>query len=304
MDIRLEPGSYVVAVSGGVDSSALLHHLYFQNWKAAQEGKPTPKLVVAHFDHGTREDSDKDRVLVQSLAKAYGLPFVYAEGKLGADTSEAKARKARYEFLRQVQKASEARAIITAHHQDDLMETAIINMIRGTGRRGLTSITSHPDLHRPALHLRKEELIDYAKKQGLKWREDSTNADTRYLRNHIRHNVLPKFDEAAKQKLRQIIVELQQQNQVLDHALINVLHQQSESGKIDRRWFNHLPHIVAKEVMATWLRAYGWRQIDRRKLEKLVVAAKVAKPGKLFPLFKGHHLQVGDKYLALTGSER
>ncbi len=301
MDIRLESGSYVVAVSGGVDSSALLHHLYQQNWRASSDSKTATKLLVAHFDHGIREDSVNDRLFVQALAKAYGLPFVYAEGKLGPETSEAKARKARYEFLRNVQKASGARAIITAHHQDDQMETAIINMIRGTGRKGLTSMSSSSDLHRPALHISKQELIDYAKRQGLKWREDSTNVDTKYLRNHIRHNVLPRFDNESKEKLRKIISELQTQNHVLDHALINALHQQSETGKIDKRWFNHLPHIVAKEVMATWLRSHGWRQIDKRKLEKLVIAAKVAKPGKLFPVLKGHSMRVGYKYLALVG---
>ncbi len=304
MDIKLDPGSYVVAVSGGVDSSALLHHLYVQNWRARQLGKSYPKLIVAHFDHGIRVDSGQDRLLVQALAKAYGLPFVYAEGHLGIGASEAEARKARYQFLRQVQASSNSRAIITAHHQDDLIETAILNILRGTGRKGLTSLTSQSDLHRPALHLPKQALIDYANDQGLKWREDSTNHDPKYLRNYVRHYLLPKFDEVSKQHLRQILSELQTQNRELDEALTNVLHQQSKAGKIDRRWFNHLPHSVAKEVMATWLRSNGWRQLDRRKIDRLVVSAKTAKTGKLFPIFQGHNMKVGTKYLALTGIER
>lgn len=304
MDIQLEPGSYVVAVSGGVDSSALLHHLYAQNWAAANAGQPTSKLIVAHFDHGIREDSGEDRKLVQALAQAYGLTFVYDEGRLGPEASEATARAARYKFLRQVQKASNSRAIITAHHQDDLLETAILNILRGTGRKGLTALTSRPGLHRPVLHLPKQALVDYAHDQGLRWREDSTNHDPKYLRNYVRHYLLPKFDEPSKQQFRDIIIRLQRQNQELDNALVNLIHQQSKAGKIDRRWFNHLPHAVAREILATWFRAHGWRQLNRRSLERLVVAAKVAKPGKLFPLYKGHQLKVGTKYLALTGSER
>lgn len=304
MDIQLEPGSYVVAVSGGVDSLALLHHLYSENLVAKAANLPTSKLIVAHFDHGIREDSSEDRQLVQDLAKAYNLTFVYDEGRLGPMASEATARAARYQFLRRVQSASQSQAIITAHHQDDLIETAILNLLRGTGRKGLTALASRPGMLRPALHLPKAALIAYANDQGLRWREDSTNHDPKYLRNYVRHYLLPKFDDQSKQQLRDIITKLQNQNYELDNALVNLLHQQSKSGRIDRRWFNHLPHAVAREILATWFRAHGWRQIDRQGLERLVVAAKVAKPGKLFPLYKGHDLKVGTKYLALTGSER
>lgn len=304
MDIKLEPGTYVVAVSGGVDSVALLHLLHTKNLQDETTGQPKSKLIVAHFDHGIRADSAEDRKLVQVMAEDYGLQFVYDEAKLGSQASEATARSARYKFLRSVQKASQSRAIITAHHQDDLIETAILNILRGTGRKGLTALSSRPGLLRPALHLPKQALIDYAKTQGLVWHEDSTNSDSKYMRNYVRQYLLPKVDEQSKQKLRDIIAKLQLQNFELDNTLANLLHQQSKAGKIDRIWFNHLPHAVAKEVMAHWLRAHGWTQVNRRGLEKLVVAAKVAQPGKIFPLSKNHILKVGTKYLALTNTER
>src|SRR5437764_343012 len=134
MDVVLpKPGKYVVAVSGGVDSVALLDMLARSD---------DLKLVVAHFDHGIRKDSAKDRKFVEDLAKNYDLPFVYEEGHLGSGTSEAVARGARYDFLHRVKKSHGAQAIITAHHQDDVLETAIINLLRGTGRKGLTSLTS------------------------------------------------------------------------------------------------------------------------------------------------------------------
>jgi len=304
MDLQLEPTSYVVAVSGGVDSLALLHLLYAQSWAARQAGQPAPRLIVAHYDHGIREDSVADRQFVQAVAKAYGLPFVYDEGKLGPGASEAEARNARYAFLRHVHKASSTRAIITAHHQDDALETAILNLIRGTGRRGLTALRSHQDLHRPLLDVPKQQLIDYAQAKGLRWREDSTNRDETYLRNYIRHRILPRFDEAGRQRLWAILRSQQVTNRAIDNALINALHQQSQTGVLDRVWFNHLPHSVAKEVLAAWLRARGIRGFDSKSLERLVVAAKIAQPGKQFPVPGGYQLHIGSQRLALVGSER
>lgn len=304
MDVQLEPGSYVVAVSGGVDSLALLHMLYARVWADRQTGRPTTKLIVAHYDHGIRDDSGDDRKFVQAVAKAYGLPFVYATGSLGPGASEAEARQSRYAFLRQVHHSSGTRAIITAHHQDDVLETAILNLIRGTGRRGLTSLDSHRDLHRPLLMTPKQELIDYARTKGLRWREDSTNRDQLYLRNYIRHRILPRFSQADQVRLRAILQSQRVTNEVIDRVLTNALHQQSRGGLLDRVWFNHLPHSVAKEVMATWLRSRGLRDFDSRALERLVVAAKVAAPGKRFPVLYGYYLHVGSQHLALIGSER
>src|SRR4051812_36593671 len=102
MMIKLIPGTYVVAVSGGVDSVALLHMLRQQN----EGGEPPLKLVVAHLDHGIREDSADDRKHVQTVAETWGLPFTYHEARLGAGTSEAEAREHRYDFLHQVRQAS------------------------------------------------------------------------------------------------------------------------------------------------------------------------------------------------------
>src|SRR5688572_27728765 len=133
MKINVAPGKYIVAVSGGVDSMVLLHLL-------SQHSQS--ELIVAHFDHGIRPDSAEDRKLVEKTAKKYGLEFVYREGELGPGASEAEAREARYGFLQIIKVKHNAKAIVTAHHQDDMLETAIINMLRGTGRKGLSSLVS------------------------------------------------------------------------------------------------------------------------------------------------------------------
>lgn len=289
MKVNIEPGQYVVAVSGGVDSAALLNML--SNEKGLE-------LVVAHFDHGIREESGRDRVFVQQLAKRYGLPFEYAEGKLGPNTSEATAREARYAFLRRVQEKYGAQAIITAHHQDDLIETAIINLLRGTGRKGLTALGSQAGIVRPSLHVPKQEILAYAKRHKLEWREDSTNTDTKYLRNYVRNELLPKFSGQQKQRLLQIIQDQKAVNAELDKLL------QLDVEKLDRKWFIGLPHDVAEEVMAGWLRAQGIREFDRPTIERMVVGAKTAMPGKYIALKKDQYLEVKYNILALRHLER
>lgn len=288
-----KPGSYVVAVSGGVDSMVLLHRLQ------AEAGKGW-KFTVAHLDHGIREDSVKDRRLVQRTAQQYGLPFVYREACLGPGTSEATARKTRYEFLRKVRNATNARTIITAHHQDDLLETAIINILRGTGRKGLTSLNSHHDIERPLLQLPKNDILTYAKDQRLVWREDSTNQDLNYLRNYIRHKILPRLSAKDRQRLYGHINDLKSINFQIDEALVNQLHFQTAAGTLGRIWFNHLPHNVAREVMAAWLRAHDIRNFDSRMLERLVIAAKTAEPGKVFPIVNERDMKIHTDNLALT----
>lgn len=293
MRITMKPGIYVVAVSGGVDSVVLLDLL-------SQE--PDMKLTVAHFDHGIRDDSAEDRRFVQDLTQRYGLPFVYDEGHLGPDASEARAREARYKFLRQVRQASSARALVTAHHQDDLVETAILNMLRGTGRRGLTSLQSRGDILRPLLNVPKSDIRAYAQANGLKWREDPSNQDTKYQRNYVRQEIMPRFSPAEREKLVNMLGDMKTTNQQLDSALSDLLN--TQGNLIKRQWFNRLPHPVAKEMMAAWLRDNGVRGFDRQTIERLVAAAKTAQSGKLFPVMKGTRLEVSKDNLALVHAER
>jgi len=236
---------------------------------------------------------------VQQLAKRHKLPFIYDTAEFGPGASEAAARKARYEFLRRTRTASGAQAIITAHHQDDVLETAVINLLRGTGRKGLTSLTSGEGIIRPLLDVPKSELIDYAQRHGLQWHEDTTNNDTNYLRNRIRHVVLPSWSDHDKRQLLDILARMRQINARLDHLLDDSLEPQ-----LRRDWFVLLPHNVAKETIASWLRARDIRDFDRNTLERLVVAGKISEPGKAIDIVKGHSMLVSRDHLALQATER
>lgn len=289
------PGTYVVAVSGGVDSMVLLDILRRQ---------PQLKLVVAHFDHGIRPDSSKDRKLVQDISRKHKLPFIHDEGSLGPDTSEDKARAARYDFLHRVRSASGSRAIITAHHKDDVIETAVMQLLRGTGRRGLSSLTSGMMIERPLLHLTKEELLRYAKQHNIQWREDSTNTDTKYLRNCIRHIILPRLSEQQRQQLHDLLSNMRKINAEIDQLLDIAMHMQPSRTSISRSWFIRLPHSVSNEVMAHWLRGHDIRGFSRRQLDKLVLDAKTLAPGQQVDVNKNYQIKITSGLLALTSTDR
>jgi tRNA(Ile)-lysidine synthetase-like protein len=295
MELDVKPGKYVVAVSGGVDSVVLLHLL---------EHFPDVRLIVAHFDHGIRDDSAEDRRLVQSLARERNLPFVYHQGLLKPGVSEDAARRVRYEFLHHVRKASGAEAVITAHHQDDLLETAIMNMLRGTGRRGLSSLRSTDIVRRPLLGVPKDKLLRYAEREGLKWREDSTNADERYTRNYIRKHVLPRFAESDREALLAITRRVAELNDEIDRQAANYLHLQPARTALDRRSFIMLPHAVAREIMAEWLLQNTNAEISKRMLERLVGASKVGRNGSKVDVDNTYWLEIGRTHLALKQRER
>ena len=163
----------ILAISGGVDSMCLLH-MY----------KDNPDTVVAHFNHGTRPSSDEDQLFVERFAAEYNLPFFTKKVLLGPDVSEADARTARYDFLEELANKLNGK-IFTAHHLNDLVESIAINLLRGTGWRGLTPFYN-TKVERPLLHFSKSKIYHYASKNQIIFRQDPTNNEESYLRNRLR----------------------------------------------------------------------------------------------------------------------
>lgn len=299
MRIAVGSGTYVLAVSGGVDSMVLLDLLARHAEQRNAVAQPSTlnsqplRFVVAHFDHGIRPDSEEDRKLVQNNAKKHGLPFVFEVANLGSGASEAKAREARYEFLERVRQASGAKAIITAHHQDDLLETAIINLLRGSGRRGLTSLKSTDKLLRPLLGHSKERIKDYAAAHSIAWREDSTNTDTKYIRNYVRHKILSKFSDGQKAQLLILLEKLAEINQELDGHITGLLHVQPAMSQLDRLWFVKLPHDIAREVVRTWLGRHGANNITKKTIERVIVSIKTGKIGQQVDIDHKNIISIG-----------
>lgn len=274
MDIEVPAGKYILAVSGGVDSMALLHLL---------AKRPDIELVVAHFNHGIRPDADKDEDLVCARSKQLGLHFEAGYGHLGKTASEAAARKARYDFLENLQIEEQADAIITAHHQDDLLETAVLNLLRGTGYRGLVAISANKKIIRPLLSYPKRVILDYANKNNLKWREDSSNQEDAYLRNYIRHNLLPKLNGVQRRELICNIDNVAEIDEMLNQQIAKLSHNIINNYEIDRSKFSILPVDLANELLAYWLRDVGI-EIDKLTISRLNVALRTSRAGARHPV--------------------
>jgi len=298
MEIGITQGKYVLAVSGGVDSMTLLDLLA----KQAKSQKPKAKssdiqlsanglqLVVAHFNHGIRPDSAEDEKLVAETALKYKLPLEVGHGKLGAGASEETARAARYKFFESVAKKHKAKGVITAHHQDDLIETAFINILRGTGRAGLSSIRSSK-IYRPLLHVPKKEILAYAKKNKIQWRDDSTNGDTRYLRNYIRIHIMPCLTNEKKAEIVNNLDKVAKVNKLIDEEIATLSHIYLEN-RLDRRAYTMLPTQVGEELLMNWLRRNGLGQFDRRTIKRLGVAIKTGQPGSEHDIISGRKLKL------------
>lgn len=286
--MEVPKGKYVVAVSGGVDSMVLLHLLMQRHQGKGQRAE----LVVAHFNHGIRPDSKEDEEFVRKMAKMHQLPFEVGYGKLGPKASEEQARNARYKFLNRIRRNCNAGAVVTAHHQDDLIETAILNIIRGTGRRGLTAITENPDIMRPMLHLSKKDILAYAKGHKLEWREDPTNKDERYLRNYIRRRIVPKLSDTRRQQFLQEIQKLGARNRIINQEIENLSQKLVKGKTIDRIVFTALPSEIAREVLMHFLRQNNIRDFDKKTVERLMVVVKTAKAGSKHDASKGVSLEI------------
>jgi tRNA(Ile)-lysidine synthase len=279
---------YVVAVSGGVDSMVLLHQLVTGVCKSLQVAPEN--IVVAHIDHGIREDSWADEELVKRVASKYGLSYESFQANLGQDVSEEQARKVRYKLLRQCCKKYNAQ-LVTAHHQDDVIETMIINLLRGTGWRGLVSLGSGPQAVRPLLAVTKSELVVYAKKHALRWREDSTNVNEAYLRNYVRLRVLPSMlakNPNATTELLAINKKVLDLKNNIATELQNIIskYQISNTEYIVPRYSVIMwPAAVSSEVLYAVARKLdaSWHP-NKQQILKLVHFIKTAQPLKEFQL--------------------
>jgi tRNA(Ile)-lysidine synthase len=182
-----EPGSAIVAVSGGADSVALLDLMR----DVATEWGLT--LTVAHADHGMQAGSRVVGQTVKEVAERYGLAFELGELDLGSAASETVARRARYRWLREVQQRRGARYLVTAHHQDDQVETVLLRALRGSGVAGLAGIRprGRDGLVRPLLPFAKSELAEYAVARGLGSYDDPANRDPRHARSWLRAELMP-----------------------------------------------------------------------------------------------------------------
>jgi len=248
----LAPGDRVmVAVSGGPDSVCLLHVLREAGVDVAG---------VAHFNHKLRgEESEEDERFVAALAEKLALPFYRAASDLREvrGNLEQAARRARVEFFRSLIRDGAANRVATGHTRDDQAETVLFRFLRGSGLAGLAGI--HPvtsdGFIRPFLAVTRAEVCDYLHSRKIVWREDSSNRETRFARNRIRHELLPLLAREWNPKIGDSLAHL------------------ADLAYEEERWWAATLDQAGSEISAEKL-ASAPRAMARRSVRRAIAKAK------------------------------
>lgn len=288
----------LVAVSGGLDSILLLHFLNLMEVNCA----------VAHCNFELRgKESDGDSDFVESIASDYGFPF----HKINFDTKniakessasiEMAARDLRYNWFSSLCEKYSYDFVAVGHHADDVSETFLINACRGTGIHGLTGIKAKMgNVIRPLLQFSRKELLLYAEKENIRFRNDSTNAETDYVRNKIRHQVLPVLEKinpsirnTISDNIRNLLEVEKIYNAVIQKKKIEFIHEKNDSFYISVKKL--LDFESPSSFLYEFLKDYGFHNREIYNIADSLNSIS----GKIF--YSSSHQVLRDReYLILT----
>lgn len=275
----------VLAVSGGADSTALLYGLHALRHEFAVE------IHAAHLNHQLRDEADDDADWIARLCGRLSVPVCIeargvAERASGSGRSlEEAARHERYSFLAHVAVRCGARRIAVAHTADDQSETILHHLLRGTGLKGLAGMPLSRELAdgvrlvRPLLQASRRDVLDYLNSLGAAYRDDVSNADPRFTRNRLRHELLPLLRTTYNPQIDAILQRLGEQAAAAQELVetfaadaleTSLLESQRESCRLDRTRLRELPrHLLRACFHRLWVRMawprqrMGFREWDR-----------------------------------------
>ncbi len=264
----------LLAVSGGKDSVFMVDVLFkIKNILNFEIG-------IAHINHQIRKNSLNDELFVQNLAKKYNLPFFCIKLNLQNLNSniESIARTERYNSLQQIADENNYNKIATAHSQNDNIETFFIKLYRGTSIEGLESINLiKNNIIRPILNITTEEIYEYLKINNLDYVFDESNDDTKFLRNYIRHNLIPNIDienYSIKTHILNLIEQVKNQNEYFEKILNNLF--KSNLYKIenmiifDKKCFDFEDNFIKFKILNRILNKYFYLSVDTNKLNLII----------------------------------
>jgi tRNA(Ile)-lysidine synthase len=260
----LQPGDRViVALSGGIDSMTLLEAL------SELSDSLAISLAIAHLDHQMRPDSGQDAEFVRRVAQQRGLPVLIESINVPSYIAkqhcspEAGARLMRYRFLERAAKQLKANVIALGHTRDDQIETFLMRLIRGSGTAGLSGIPAvRPPFIRPLIDCTRQEILAFAQKRRLAYREDPTNSQLDFLRNRVRHELLPLLTQ-YNPNIRSILWRTQQRQSQIDRYLESlaqnllekaIVQAQARNLLLDKRPFKGKPEILKLYALRVALR--------------------------------------------------
>ncbi|MBZ9778820.1 tRNA lysidine(34) synthetase TilS [Psychroflexus sp. CAK8W] len=281
---------FIIAISGGIDSVVLAHLCH--NLKL--------NFSLAHCNFKLREEeSDKDARFVEDLANSLECKFFIKEfetekiAKTNKNSIQITARNLRYNWFYELVNTTNHHYVVTAHHLNDSLETFIINLSRSTGIKGLTGIPGKNNfIRRPLLNFSRDEIEGFAFKNKIAWREDQSNKSTKYLRNKIRHEVVPTLMELTPDFLKNFESSLEklQDAQVLiedyTHLLFKeIVIEKKDHYEINIEKLNSFPN--QKAILYQLLEGFGFTEWDD------VYHLKDAQTGK--KVFSSTHQLIKDR---------
>jgi tRNA(Ile)-lysidine synthase len=287
----------ILAVSGGADSMALLH--------AFSQARRTLgfRLIIAHFDHNLRASSGKDLLFVERAALGLGLECVTQVNRRAVPEKgsvEAFARECRYDFLFRTARRFKASAVVTAHTKDDLAETVLMRVLRGTGLLGLRSILpcrvmGGIKLVRPLLIFSRQEVEDFLKSIKARFITDPTNASLDFTRNKIRRQLIPCMEREYQAGVKDNLARLAE-TAAVDYAFIEERaivflgkHLKCSPQRVSvplpafQRLHSSLRRTVVRLMYASLLdNTHSLALLHVDQIEQMALAAKAAEPkGKI-----------------------
>lgn len=282
-DLIREGEGIVVAVSGGADSMALAHLLLDlrEAWNL--------RLTVAHLDHDLRgEAGRRDLAFVRNWAASVGLPFIAGRQPVAlfADergtSLEAAAREVRYAFLSQTALSQGAGAVATGHTEDDQAETILLRLLRGSGAAGLAgmaplSVRQGMRLIRPMLERSREEVLAYLREKGQSFCEDASNLDRRFLRNRVRHELMPLLVSGFHADVRKRLVRtaelLREENDWMEAITQEALREMlvdGHPGGLRTSALAAIPLAARRRVVRAWLAVLGAPAPDYKATSRIL----------------------------------
>ncbi|MBX9927311.1 MAG: tRNA lysidine(34) synthetase TilS [Gemmatimonadaceae bacterium] len=291
----LPSGPLLIAVSGGRDSMVLLDALARTTHRDAQ---------VATFDHGTSAAAAQAVRLVVARATALGLP-VTADRARRRVATEAAWRAQRYRFLSALAVAHRA-TIVTAHTADDQTETVFMRLLRAAGPRGLAGMAAASPIARPLLAVTRAEIDAYAAAREIAFIDDPTNADPHYLRNRVRHELLPAF-EAVRPGFRRWLISLGDRAAAL-RAEVAAAARAAGVRQVGAQVIVPRSLVIASPAAFAalwWPEVASWvgLTVDRRGLARVLEWAPRAAVGSSIQLSRGGELQAHAHTIVVTAPE-
>ncbi len=242
----------VVGVSAGPDSMALIYIL------EDLRKKIDFKIIVAHINHNIRRESTEEASFLEDYCNKHNITFEFMKiEKYGDDNFHNEARNIRYNFYKDLIKKYSANYLMTGHHGDDLMETILMRIVRGSSLKGYSGFSSYVDMGyykivRPLIFVTKEEIENFNKKKNISYRIDKSNYKDQYTRNRYRMNILPFLkseDKDVHDKFLKFSNTLMEYDEYIETMMFNCLKLVYKDGIVDILEFIKLPKLIQKRVI-------------------------------------------------------